>query len=213
MSKSETQGGGILNSPGFKMLYGGIAAAVIIVPLSKWLTTQPTFVAADVAALAVAALLMMAGVLSLLTTTDKRALARALDPDAGERASLTSGELGLMRLQAFVLVLAGLLLAAPPILADGDWPIEYAFGGLVVVFIIQTVVNILVWRASDSFNRRITMEAGALSFWGLQGALFLWAAAERMGLAPPVTAWTAVVVLMTVYLLASFWTGLRRMGA
>ena len=90
---------------------------------------------------------------------------------------------------------------------------ESAFAGLAVVFVIQTIANILVWRASDSFNRRLSMEAGALSFWGLQGALFLWAAAERMGLAPPVTAWSAVVVLMTVYLLASFWTGMRRMGA
>lgn len=213
MSKSEAQVGGIFNSSAFKMFAGAASAALIIVPLSKWLTAQPTFVPADVGALVVAGLLMMVGVTSLLTTLDRRALARALDPEAGDRAALSPRELGLMRLQAFVIILAGMMLAAPPILADGAWPMEYAFTGLVVVFVIQTIANILVWRASDSFNRRISMEAGALSFWGLQGALFLWAAAERMGLAPPVTAWSAVVVLMTVYLLASFWTGLRRMGA
>lgn len=213
MSNSDAQAGGILHSAAFKMFAGAAGAALIIVPLSRWLTTQPTFIATDVAALGVAALLMMAGVTSLLTTLDRRALAKALDPEAGDRADLSSRELWLMRLQAFVIFLAGMLLAAPPILADGDWPMEYAYGGLAVVFVIQTIANILVWRASDGFNRRISMEAGALSFWGLQGALFLWAAAERMGLAPPVTAWTAVVVLMAVYLLASFWTGLRRMGA
>ncbi len=213
MSKSDAQAGGILNSAAFKMFAGAAGAALIIVPLSRWLTTQPTFIATDVAALGVAALLMMAGVTSLLTTLDRRALAKALDPEAGDRADLSSRELWLMRLQAFVIFLAGMLLAAPPILADGDWPMAYAYGGLAIVFVIQTIANILVWRASDGFNRRISMEAGALSFWGLQGALFLWAAAERMGLAPPVTAWSAVVVLMAVYLLASFWTGLRRMGA
>lgn len=213
MSKSDAETVGFLNSAAFKMFAGAAAAALIIVPLSRWLTTQPTFIAADVAALGVAALLMMAGVTSLITTLDRRALAKALDPEAGDRADLSSRELWLMRLQAFVIFLAGMMLAAPPILAEGAWPIEYAFGGLAIVFVIQTIANVLVWRASDSFNRRISMEAGALSFWGLQGALFLWAAAERMGLAPPVTAWTAVVVLMTVYLLASFWTGLRRMGA
>lgn len=213
MSKPEAQVGGIFNSAAFKMFAGAASAALIIVPLSKWLTTQPTFDPADVGALVVAALLMMAGVTSLLTTLDRRALARALDPEAGDRAALSPRELGLMRLQAFVIILAGMMLAAPPILADGAWPMESAFAGLAVVFVIQTIANILVWRASDSFNRRLSMEAGALSFWGLQGALFLWAAAERMGLAPPVTAWSAVVVLMTVYLLASFWTGMRRMGA
>jgi hypothetical protein len=58
----------------------------------------------------------------------------------------------------------------------------------------------------------MSMEASALCFWGLQGALFLWASAERMGLAPQITAWTGVVILMTVYLFSSFWIGLRRTG-
>lgn len=212
MSKSEAQVGGVFNSAAFKMFAGAASAALIIVPLSKWLTTQPTFVPADVGALVVAALLMMAGVTSLLTTLDRRALARALDPEAGDRASMSGSELGLMRLQGVVVFLAGALLAAPPILADGAWPMDYAYAGLAAVFVVQTLINIAVWRASDGFNRRMSMESSALSFWGLQGALFLWAAAERMGLAPQITAWTGVVILMTVYLLSSFWIGLRRTG-
>jgi len=83
----------------------------------------------------------------------------------------------------------------------------------VAVFAFQTILNILVWRGADTFNRRISIEAGALSFWSLQGALFLWAAAERMGLAPAITAWGGLVIVMSVYLLAGAWAGVRRLGA
>lgn len=212
MTRSDARPGGLMHSTAFKLFAGAGSAALIIVPLSKWLVTQPTFDPSDVGAVAVAALLMMAGATSLITTLDRRTLARALDPEAGERASLSARELGLIRLQALVVVLAGGLLAAPPILADAAWPMEYAYAGLLVAFLLQTILNVMVWRASDSFNRRISMEAGALSFWGLQGALFLWAAAERMGLAPAITAWSAMVILMTVYLLASIWQGMRRLA-
>ena len=212
MSSTAPQGGGFLNSAAFKMLAGAAAAAVIVLPLAKWVKTQPTFEPTDVGAVVVAALLMMAGVTMLLTTLDRRALARALDPEAGDRASMSGSELGLMRLQGVVVFLAGALLAAPPMLAEGAWPMDYAYAGLAAVFVIQTLLNIAVWRASDGFNRRMSMEASALCFWGLQGALFLWAAAERMGLAPQITAWTGVVILMTVYLFSSFWIGLRRTG-
>lgn len=212
MTKTDAKPGPFLQSAAFKMFAGAAAAAVVILPLSKWLTTQPTFEPSDVGALVVAALLMIAGATYLLTTLDRRALAKALDPEAGERADLSAGELGLMRLQGIVVVLAGALLAAPPMLADSGLPMDVAYAGLAAVFVVQTLINVAVWRASDGFNRRISMETGALSFWGLQGALFLWAAAERMGLAPTITAWTGMVILMSVYLLSSFWIGVRRMG-
>ena len=212
MSKTDAQAGGILNSAAFKMFAGAAAGGLIILPLARWVKTQPTFEPSDIGAIVVSALLMMAGVATLLTSLDRRALARALDPEAGDRASMSGSELGLLRLQGVVVFLAGALLAAPPILADGAWPMDYAYAGLAAVFVVQTLINIAVWRASDGFNRRMSMEASALAFWGLQGALFLWAAAERMGLAPQITAWTGVVILMTVYLLSSFWIGLRRTG-
>jgi hypothetical protein len=40
--------------------------------------------------------------------------------------------------------------------------------------------------------------------------LFLWAAAERLGAAPAITAWDIYAVLMTLYLAASLWISVRR---
>lgn len=213
MTKSDGKAGGALQSNALKLLAGAATGALVILPLATWLKAQATFEAADFGALFVAALLILAGAATLLTTLDRRALAKALDPEAGERASLTSREFGLIRVQAVILLLAGVLLAAPPMLADSGIPTETAYAGLAAVFLIQTVANVMAWRASDSFNRRITMEGSALAFWTLQGALFLWAAAERMGLAQPVSAWTGVVILMAVYLLCSLWTSVRRLSA
>jgi len=213
MSNSALRGGGLVNSAAFKMLVGGAAGALVILPLARWLKTQPTFELADVGAIVVAALLMLAGAMTILPTLDGRALARALEPDAGEGASLSPRELWTYRLQGLVMILAGILLAAPPMLADQPQLAQTAYLGLVAVFVVQTVLNLLVWRGADTFHRRLTIESGALAFWSLQGALFLWAAAERMGLAPALSAWGGLVILMCVYLLAGSWTALRRMGA
>lgn len=213
MTKSAVRGGGVMNSTAFKMLVGAAAGALVIFPLARWLKTQPTFELADVGAVVVAALLMLVGAMTILPTLDRRALARALEPDAGEDASLGSRELWSYRLQGMVMVLAGVLLAAPPMLADRPDVAQAAYLGLVGVFFLQTVLNLIVWRNADAFHRRLTIESGALAFWGLQGALFLWAAAERMDLAPALSAWGGLVILMCVYLLAGAWTSLRRMGA
>src|SRR5215217_4596854 len=52
--------------------------------------------------------------------------------------------------------------------------------------------------------------AGAACFWVLQGGLFLWAAAEKLDLAPALSSWDALVVLMTFYLLVSSVLSVRR---
>ncbi|GAD58089.1 hypothetical protein [Brevundimonas abyssalis] len=50
----------------------------------------------------------------------------------------------------------------------------------------------------------------SLAFWIGQAALFGWAVAERLGVAPTLTAWDILVVVMGLYLVCSATVGLRR---
>lgn len=54
------------------------------------------------------------------------------------------------------------------------------------------------------------MEAAAATFFLGQGLLFLWAAAERLGVVAPLTAWDIYAVLMTLYLVALAVASARR---
>jgi hypothetical protein len=112
-------------------------------------------------------------------------------------------------LQAVVMLLAGVLMLAPmwgPSLADP----ETVFVGLVVLSVVQSVANLLLWRRADEMLRRVMVETSALAFWASQMALFLYAAAERLGLTGGVSAWGMLSVLMTIYLLASTVASMRR---
>lgn len=213
MSRAAPKAANPFAQPVVKMLVGAAATAAILVTLSKWLVTQPTFEPTDVAAMAVSALLMLGGVMTFLPTLDRRSLARALEPEAGERATLTDAEVGQLSLQGAIMVAAGAMLAAPPMLSDRPELGNLALVGLGAILALHTLLNILAWRASDAFNRRVMIESAALSFWGLQAALVLWAGAERMGLAPPITAWNGLVIVMAVSLLAGGWAAVRRTAA
>jgi hypothetical protein len=123
-------------------------------------------------------------------------------------------QLSFQRLQAGALVLAGLMLALPLAASPGgsepDRAVALAaMAGVIACFLVQTALNWTLWRRSDEFLRRLIAETGSLCFWILQAALFLWAAAERLGLAPAADAWSGVVVMMTVYLLASSFINVR----
>jgi hypothetical protein len=58
--------------------------------------------------------------------------------------------------------------------------------------------------------RRVMTETSTIAFWGLQSAFFLYAAAERMALIQPVSAWGMTGILMTVYLFSSIVPAFRR---
>ncbi len=112
-------------------------------------------------------------------------------------------------LQAVVMLLAGVLMLAPMWggnLADPDT----VFVGLIVLSVVQSVANLLLWRRADEMLRRVMVETSALAFWASQMALFLYAAAERLGLIGGVSAWGLLGVLMTIYLLASTVASMRR---
>lgn len=112
-------------------------------------------------------------------------------------------------LQVAVFVLAGLMFLAP-MLAPGLIAPGLVFAGVVAAFLIQTVANVIVWRRSDEMMRRLMTETSTLAFWGLQGVFFLYAAAERMALIQPISAWGMAGILMAVYLAASIVPSVRR---
>jgi hypothetical protein len=112
-------------------------------------------------------------------------------------------------LQIAVFLLAGVLFLAPmyaPAIATPD----VVFGAVVVLLAIQTVANIMLWRRADEMLRQVMAETSAMAFWALQTALFLYAAAERLGLVDTISGWGLTGILMAVYLLASIVASARR---
>lgn len=111
--------------------------------------------------------------------------------------------------QIVVFVMAGLMFLAPMMATAWVSP-AVVFAGIVALFAIQTVGNVIAWRRSDEMMRRVMTETSTIAFWGLQSAFFLYAAAERMGLIQPVSAWGLTGVMMTVYLVSSIVPSFRR---
>ncbi len=112
-------------------------------------------------------------------------------------------------LQVIVFALSGLMFLAPMYPPDFVTP-DTVFGGIVVVFALQTVANVMLWRRADEMLRRVMAETSAMAFWALQTALFLYAAAERLGLVDSISAWGMTGILMAVYLVASIAAAARR---
>jgi len=112
-------------------------------------------------------------------------------------------------LQIVVFLLAGAMFLAPMYASAFASP-EIVFGGVVVVLVVQSVANLMLWRAADEMLRHVMAETSAIAFWALQTALFLYAAAERLGLVETVSGWGLIGILMAVYLIASIVASARR---
>lgn len=161
---------------------------------------------ADLMAGATAAGLLISGGLSILLSANRRALSAmaSLEGEAGDC------EIRAARRQGLVVVLAGVLLLLPVVSARSGFAPEMSLAAVLAIFAAQTWINVSVWRRGDEMTRRTVLESGAVTFWILQGALFLYAAAERLGLAPAATAWQLMVVMMSAYLVLSSVVALRR---
>ena len=112
-------------------------------------------------------------------------------------------------LQIVVLLLAGTMLLLPifgPAYASPD----VIFAAVVVLLIGQSVANLMLWRAADELFRRVMAETSALAFWAVQLALFVYAAAERLGLVQSISAWGMMGILMGIYLACSVIASARR---
>lgn len=112
-------------------------------------------------------------------------------------------------LQVVVMLLAAALFLLPVFGAAWGAP-EMVFGAVLVLVAAQSVANLLLWRAADEMLRRVMLETSALAFWSLQLSLFVYAAAERLGLVGTVSAWGLMGILMGVYFIASAVAAARR---
>jgi hypothetical protein len=112
-------------------------------------------------------------------------------------------------LQVAVMLLAGVMFLLP--VFGPRWAsAEVVFGGVLVLLALQSVANLMLWRAADEMLRRIMSETSAMAFWAAQLALFVYAAAERLGLVGSVSAWGLMGLLMGVYFICSIVAAARR---
>ncbi len=118
----------------------------------------------------------------------------------------TRREMSLFRLQALVMILAGLLIGSP-VLAQMTGVAQTSgalvFAGIALAFILQSALNHLIWHRADEFIRALIAKTSIVCFWALQGALFLVASAEKLDLLPPTSLWTACVTMLAFYFIAS----------
>lgn len=112
-------------------------------------------------------------------------------------------------LQVIVLFLAGGMFLLPVFGAAWAAP-EVVFGAVVLLLVVQSAANLMLWRAADEMLRRVMLETSTLAFWSLQISLFVYAAAERLGLVGTITGWGLMGILMGVYLIASIVAAARR---
>ncbi len=112
-------------------------------------------------------------------------------------------------LQVVVMLLAAAMFLLPVFGAAWTSP-EVVFGGVLLLVAVQSAANLMLWRTADEMLRRVMLETSALAFWSLQLGLFIYAAAERLGLVGTITAWGLMGILMGVYFIASAVAAARR---
>ena len=112
-------------------------------------------------------------------------------------------------LQVIVMLLAGTMFLLP-IFGTAVATPEVIFGAVVILLVLQSIANLMLWRAADEMLRRVMSETSAMAFWALQLCLFVYAAAERLGLVDTVSGWGLMGILMGVYFIASIIAAARR---
>lgn len=112
-------------------------------------------------------------------------------------------------LQVVVMLLAGTMFLLPLFGARWAEP-NLVYAGVVILLVVQSIANLMLWRRADEMLRRVMSETSAMAFWALQIALFLYASAERLGLVDSISAWGMMGILMGVYLIASMIAAARR---
>jgi|SRR5215217_211010 len=194
-------------------VFGGVAAMIALNLEDSGVLDFSRLSWSEMFGLVLALMLIIAGLFVTATSFSARATASAMDPE--RTSSAKPGQTVFYRQQGVVTLLAGVMIGAPvlvPLLAGPlEQPVALALMiALVALFLIQTALNLSVWSRADEMVRQMIAEAGAACFWVLQGGLFLWAAAEKLDLAPALSSWDALVVLMTFYLLVSSVLSVRR---
>lgn len=194
-----------------RALAGGLLGATVgygAVAMAMKLRISPKSLSwSDCIALWLGVVFIAFGIFVFYLSSSRQRLARTLE---GEDARLpaTNDEVLTFRLQAVALALAGVMMLVPTFAAGSiaAHPDRYptlpsiAFVVVAVLFLTQAAANIRIWRISDEFARGLLLRIAALTFAIGQGLLFLYAAAERLHLAPAVSSWDVITLLLTLYL-------------
>jgi hypothetical protein len=167
----------------------------------------------DIAAAIIALSLLASAVIMGVASFSPKATGRMIDAESGRAA--TPAQASFYRQQALVMGLAGAMMAAPVAVVALVDPLPVPVAsivmlGIVAAFLVQTAYNLTVWRRGDEMMRRLIAEVGSVCFWTLQGLLFLWAAAEKLNLAPALSTWDLMTILMGFYLTVSMLMAMRR---
>ena len=157
------------------------------------------------AALVAAGMVIGAGAV-LITSLDAGRLGRMY----GLEGAASATEIGQARFQSVVMGFSGVILILPVIFSLTGVPALIGVAAVAVLLALHTVMNVRVYLQADELLRRAVLESAAVTFFLGQGLLFVWAAAERLGLAPTITAWDIYAVLMAFYLFASLVVSIRR---
>ena len=160
----------------------------------------------DGLALLVGFALVAGSLWALYVSLDAKRLGRmyGLEGDASRE------ETRLARFQAAVLGFSGVILTLPIVFSLAGVSPALGVAAIGLLLVLHTVMNVRVYRQADELLRRAVMETAAVTFFAGQLVLFMWAAAERLGGVPPITAWDIYAVLMALYLAASLWISVRR---
>ena len=160
----------------------------------------------DVLACLLAGGLIFGTIAVLITSLDARRLGRMYRLEGPASAH----EVSVARFQALVMGFSGVILLLPMVFSLIGLSPVFGVAAIAALFVVHTVMNWSVYQQADELLRRSVLEAATIAFFLGQGLLFIWAAAERLGLATPLTAWDIYAVLMAVYLTASLVVSLRR---
>ncbi len=186
-----------------------LAFAAGQIGLIDWVAEMP---GEDIASTAVAALLVMLGLFSMVAASSS-ALYRRMAENYRPGDPLDGKVLRYVRASGLVLLLAAALLLAPPLAVrfgfTGDAAIPVAIG-LAALLALQAWLNLRILRSSDELSRAATNEASVASFWLLQLGLFGWAALAKLGLVAEVSLWTLMTISTVIYLVVSIVAAIRR---
>lgn len=167
----------------------------------------------DVMALILAAVLLGTAVVCAVAGSDPRVYRRVAARDAAADDPIDPQEVANARRQAIVLATAAMALAVPPlamVLGAPVWVRHVGVAAIALLLAVETFFNWKLWRHGDELTRRVIVETGALTFWALQMALFVFAALARMALVPDLSSWAMLQILLAVYLAVSAVVGVRR---
>lgn len=134
--------------------------------------------------------------------------AKALGQRMQVEGAGTPKEINGARLQALLLLALGIALVWPPLATLYHWPAPVWAYALTAAFILVRIgYTLTMFARGDEFLRqRVKNATWWTYFWG-QTALLAYASAQRMGLAPPITAWDIVVWFVALSILMPLFIG------